>query len=397
MRYYHQVLYLVIAIALLNFCAKHKPLPLDKWAYYLIDSTRTGNDIVKGWATFGMDFADGNKDGYGDVVAGKYFYLNPGGDYAQEWKRSILKDSIDNMFIVDVDGDDYADVISLQCNKQYWFEAENEAHTSWKATLIGTEAICNHKTSSMGFCKADIFPGGKPELLFTDYPGKVWCFEIPENPESFWPVVIISENGATEKFISAGDINGDGLLDLATGYKVGDEKHFTGVCWLENPGEKRGNWKRHLVGKVDYTVDHFAIADFNGDGLAEIIVTEGRSPEKYPAGIYLFKANSAHTINDEWTKELIKIQYSTNSLEVADLDLDGDLDFVTGEHKGSCKLQIWENDGNANFTEHVIDSLKESSNGAKLFDMDNDGDLDIATTGWYDHKHVHIWENKAIN
>ena len=110
----------------------------------------------------------------------------------------------------------------------------------------------------------------------------------------------------------------------------------------------------------------------------------------------MFSPTSSDVVHTSWKKELIKIQYSTNSLEVADIDLDGDLDFITGEHKGSCKLQIWENDGRANFTEHVIDSLKESSNGAKLIDMDNDGDLDIASTGWYNHQYVHLWENKAI-
>jgi len=381
---------------LFKSCMKPRPLSLDKWQHIVIDSTRSENDLVKGWAWFGMDFADGNKDGFGDMVAGKWFYLNPG-EQGKPWNRSTIKDTVDNMFIVDVDGDEFADVIGLRCNEQYWFEAENREHTQWKATKIGEETICNHRMSSMGFCKADIFSGGKPELLFTDYPGKVWCFEIPENPHSLWPVTIITENGATEKFVAAGDMEGDGDLDLATAYQIGDEKHFKGICWFENPGTNEGGWQRHEVGEVDYTADHFAIADFNGDGVGEILVTEGRSPEKYPAGIYLFGTDLENLARGQWDKKLINIQYSTNSLEVADLDLDGDIDFVTGEHKGACKLQLWENDGNAHFTEHIIDSLKESHNGTKLFDLEGDGDLDIATAGWYEYKKVHVWVNKAVN
>ena len=89
------------------------------------------------------------------------------------------------MFIVNIDGDEYTDIIGLRCNEQYWSEALNNENTQWKQTKIGIEAICNHRMTSMGFCKADVFAGGKPEFLFTDFPGKIWCFEIPENPAPF--------------------------------------------------------------------------------------------------------------------------------------------------------------------------------------------------------------------
>src|SRR5690606_13635483 len=123
-------------------CKQSKPLSLGQWEYFLIDSTRSGNDIVKAWGSFGMDFADGNKDGYGDIVAGKWFYMNPQGNYKSEWIKSSVSDSVDLMFIVDVNGNEFADVIGLKCNEQYWFEATNTEHTLWRATKIGNEFIC---------------------------------------------------------------------------------------------------------------------------------------------------------------------------------------------------------------------------------------------------------------
>ena len=394
-----KIFVLILLLGSLQACNRPAKLPLDKWEYVLIDSTRTHYDVFTGWqAWFGMDFADGNHDGYGDIVAGKWFYLNPGADMKTSWKRSTVKDTVDNMFIVDVDNDIFPDVIGLSCNIQYWFEATDSLCTKWKKTIIGNESICNHKMSSMGYCKADIFKVGKHELIFTDLPGKVWCFEIPENPESLWPVTIITENGSTDKSISAADVDGDGDIDLVTGCQYENEKfHFKGVCWLENPGKKEGNWQQHKVGSIDYIADHFAAADFNRDGHCEILVTESRAPEKYPAGIYLFTAPKGDVKATDWEKKQLVVQNSTNSLDIADMDKDGDIDFVTGEHKGSCKLQIWENDGLANFRLHNIDSLKESHNGTKLFDIDGDGDMDIVTAGWYNYKDVHLWINKSIN
>jgi hypothetical protein len=384
-----------VGISISTSSIQQAPLSLDQWNYFLIDSTRTGNDIVKAWGSFGMDFVDANKDGYGDIVAGKWFYMNPKGDYNSKWIKSNIRDSVDNMFIVDVDGDEFADVISLKCNGQYWFEATNREHTLWRETKIGNEDICGHKMSAMGYREADIFKGGKPELLFTDKPGRILCFEIPDNPNSQWPVTVIAENGATEKFIAAGDIDNDGDLDLASAYQKQGDKNFRGVCWFENPGIKAGNWKRHIIGDVDDTADHLAIADFNGDGIYEILVSEGKWKQADPAGIYMFTAPKKNVFSNNWEKRLITAQSSTNSLEIADMDQDGDMDFVAGEHKGLCRLQIWENDGLGNFTCHLIDSLKESHNGTRLLDIEGDGDLDIASSGWYD-KSVHLWINNAI-
>ena len=385
------ILILLILCPLLMNCTHQTRL--DQWEYVLIDSTRTGNDANPKWGTFGMDVADGNKDGFSDILAGKFFYLNPG-ENSGVWSASIIKDSVDGIFITDIDGDSLTDVIALGCNKQYWLEAQDAAHQIWDTHLIGEEPICNHKLSAMGFLLADIFPNGVEELIITDKPGKIYCFERPADPADFWSVSILSDSGGTEKSIFASDLDQDGLLDLVTGYQVADEKQFKGICWFQNTGKKEGAWPRHTIGQIDFTADHFGAADFDGDGTVEILVTEGRYPDSNPAGIYLFKAPGGDVRSDHWLRSTIIQQNSTNSLVIVDMDGDGDPDFVTGEHKGTKKLQVFENLGEGRFSEHVIDSLKESHNGALVKDIDGDGDLDIVSTGFYD-KSVHLWINRS--
>jgi len=59
-------------------------LPVNDWTYLEIDNNREMLAPVDGpeWLrSFGIDAADINRDGYKDIVSGKYFYLNPGGLY----------------------------------------------------------------------------------------------------------------------------------------------------------------------------------------------------------------------------------------------------------------------------------------------------------------------------
>ncbi len=89
------------------------------------------------------------------------------------------------------------------------------------------------------------------------------------------------------------------------------------------------------------------------------------------------------------------------SLDVADLDLDGDVDLVVGEHNlaapATSRLIVYENDGAGLFwIQHVVYTGDEHHDGAQLFDTDDDGDLDIVSIGW-GHNRVAIYENLALD
>ncbi len=382
----------------INKASEHK-LPLNKFTYLQIDSTRQkwGDWEEPSWLRyFGLDFPDVDANGYKDIIAGRYFYLNPTGDISSAWKRSDLGLNIDGMLAVDVDGDKWCDIIATRLPDIYWLETDDwRAGSHWNQFKIAELPPSGH-VNSQGYEIAQIVPGGKPELLFATGEGTFYL-EIPANPEKEnWPKIQINST-ASEEGIGVGDINGDGFLDIATPNETQDENGKRQVAWYENPGNGSGNWKMHLIGAVETYPDRCRIADMNGDGRPDVVITEERHPGKEPdANLFWFEAPRDHG-NGKWIRHQLVTQYSMNNLDVADMDRDGDLDIITCEHKKLYRLQIWENDGRGIFTPHEIDRGKESHLGAQVVDLDGDGDLDIVSIAWDKWQYLHVWRNDALS
>jgi hypothetical protein len=110
-----KLLFLICLFSNTVFSQK-KALPLDKWQYIQADSSRAmwGNYDQPEWLRYyGLDFMDINKDGYKDIVSGRYFYMNPGKKMEGIWQRFDLGLNVDACMMVDIDGDEFADVIGL--------------------------------------------------------------------------------------------------------------------------------------------------------------------------------------------------------------------------------------------------------------------------------------------
>jgi hypothetical protein len=88
------------------------------------------------------------------------------------------------------------------------------------------------------------------------------------------------------------------------------------------------------------------------------------------------------------------------SLDVADMDGDGDLDIIVGEHNlndpASARLLVYTNDDGqgGSWTQQVVYTGDEHHDGAQVADIDGDGDLDIVSIGWEDNG-VQLYTNGA--
>ncbi len=370
---------------------------LDKWEYIQVDNTRQawGDFDEPEWLKyFGLAAADVSNDGMADIISGRYCYINPGGDMTGSWERVDFGLNVDALIVTDVDNDEYVDVIAQSLPNIYWLESKNDEGTDWSVTQIGQMKATGH-LNSQGFTTAQIIPGGKPEILLEGGDG-VYCLQIPASPEfGKWPIQKITGPGTHAEGIATGDVDGDGLIDIATG------KGWLGVVWWKNPGDGSANWVDYEVGKIngDY-IDKLAIVDINSDGKNDIVAVEELYPDIRPARAYWFQQPDDVTGEQayfNWKRHHISEEkFTLNNMNVVDFDFDGDVDIVTAEHKGDKSTFIFENKGKGEFVEHVVGRGKEGHGGAFPFDLDNDGDYDIVNITFEDYKYLHVYRNDAI-
>jgi hypothetical protein len=271
-----------------------------------------------GWTTASAWF-DYDSDGDEDLYVGQYqdkIYLNEGGNLSVNpaWTSQIGASTSD-VEIADIDNDGDWDVI------------------------VATDAGSNHiyKYNSTG------------ELEL------VW-----------WP----DSNEVEHKSVAvtSGDLNNDGYIDLifASGIRWGQNHVYlnTGQGPESNnpfPKEPTSTFTSHDSRDV-------SIADLNGDGWNDVMFSEWA----FPNSIYFY--NGTVDSNLTYYKKTIGGWSFTMSVDVGDIDADGDLDIVWANLNSPTRVTIFE-DGYPSGNWVTTSSL--STVHVELADMSGDGALDI--------------------
>ncbi|MCP4726660.1 MAG: VCBS repeat-containing protein, partial [bacterium] len=93
-----------------------------------------------------------------------------------------------------------------------------------------------------------------------------------------------------------------------------------------------------------------------------------------------------------------KITQEGHGVELGDLDSDGDLDFIMTCASEEKKTKIYFNDGKGNFHDSLQDlgDLELSGNSVELIDIDTDGDLDVFIVYYQHPNKIYLNDGKGI-
>ena len=189
--------------------------------------------------SFASGAADFDRDGNMDIVSGPFIFLGPDFTKVREFYMALSTNPSTNFssnwleFAGDFTGDGWPDVLLASTSGTRLYVNPKGELRRWDSHAGVVPPATN--VSEVSAMK-DIDADGKPDLVYASAGAMRWAKPDPANPTGPWLSTQVGEPGTWAAHgIGAGDINGDGRVDMLNVYG-----------WWEQPAKATtGMWPYH--------------------------------------------------------------------------------------------------------------------------------------------------------
>lgn len=269
------------------------------------------------------------------------------------------------------------------------------------AAAIAALALCASSafTATIQFEDHIDYPAGRFPLrvVSTDLNGDGQAEIVATNPSiqppftlsvlwnlgdgTFAPAVFYA-TGAPGRSVDAGDLNGDGHVDLAVGLQEGDFR----VALLMGDGQG-GFASPELIAPFAGRPDFIDVLDLDGDGDQDILMVQAAGQE-----VVVLRNQGSGTFAPEEAQGGTSDAYFAHGA-TGDVDSDGDPDLVVSRSLSGTLPSVYRNAGDGTFgPREPLTVPLFSLAGVDLGDLDGDLDLDVVIVSELG-PHLHLQRN----
>jgi sugar phosphate isomerase/epimerase len=302
----------------------------------------------------------------------------------------------------DIDSDGDPDIVfgeDSHGSRMWWWEnpyPHFDPKVAWKRHSIKISGARQHHDQLF----ADLEGTGNPQLVFWNQGAKtVFLAPVPAAPREIeaWPAKAIFAGQAGDRVAGAArypegldafDVDGDGRVDL-----------LAGNSWFKRLGDGR-----YMPVEIGVIGGRIRAGKFKPGRTAQVVIApgDGTGPLRF------YEAAGDPLLAPSWAgRDLLeRDMVHGHTLEVADIDGDGNLDIFAAEmakwtnqpdvvDHANAGAWILYGDGNGNFAVRTLVTGEDFHEG-RIADFDGDGDLDIADKPYtWKAPRIDLWLNNG--